>query len=378
MPLRKIRHLFLDLDGTLYRGNTLLAPTLPFLDTLEKRNLGFTFLTNNATKSRRDYLAHLRDLGINATDAQLCTSAHAALHYLRRTLPGVRRLLLLGSPGLARELAESGYEISDTPEAVLVSWDPRVTFDEICHAAWWIARGLPYIATHPDATCPTDRPHRLMLECGSICAAIANATGRHPDKITGKPDPLMVHSVMEQQNLRPDQVLVVGDRLDTDMALARNIGSPGALVLTGCTDAAAAASTPHPPDIVFTDIGQVTRLLPDTSPSPSPPPLSPHTHAIPPPVIDQPVVDYHHHTINRHGNKNHHEPPDTHAPLCPPRSIARCARKHPCCVCHRMGATGRRSRTRHPSHRRRADPPHARCRHPAHHLRRRQNLRANF
>jgi NagD protein len=282
--LASIRHIVLDLDGTLYRGNMIFDETLPFLDTLRRLQFGFTFLTNNATRSRRDYLAHLRKLGIPAAEGQLYSSAHATLRYLRQELPHVRRLLVLGTASLGEEFLAAGYRIvgnreahvrplatmdaedsGDTPQAVIVSGDATMSFSTLCCAAWWIARGLPYLATHPDATCPTDQPESLLLDCGAICAALAAATGRQPDKVTGKPDPLMLQAVLEEYGLRPSEVAVVGDRLNTDMALARNAGAIGILVLTGSTDAATASASPQPPDLVLPHLGHLSRLLADVS-----------------------------------------------------------------------------------------------------------------
>src|SRR5256885_15034779 len=98
--LQKIRHVALDMDGTIYKGGTLFAATHPFLQRLRELGIGYTFLTNNASKSVTDYLAHLRALGIPATEEELYTSAHATIEFLRAELPAVRRLFVLGTQSM--------------------------------------------------------------------------------------------------------------------------------------------------------------------------------------------------------------------------------------------------------------------------------------
>ena len=104
--LKQIRHVALDLDGTIYAGGTLFPFTLPFLSVLDQLGIGRTFLTNNSSKSTRDYLAHLAGFGISATADQLYTSTQATLHWLRRELPQARRLFVLGTSSLRTEIAE--------------------------------------------------------------------------------------------------------------------------------------------------------------------------------------------------------------------------------------------------------------------------------
>src|SRR5437764_11897510 len=123
--LRRIRHVALDLDGTVYRGQTLFPFTVPFLKTLDGLGIGHTFLTNNSSKSVGDYLVHLRSLGIAATPEQLYTSTQAALNCLRTQYPQVHRLFVLGTSSMQTELTQAGFAVSadnpsDEPDAVLV------------------------------------------------------------------------------------------------------------------------------------------------------------------------------------------------------------------------------------------------------------------
>ncbi|HWH68965.1 MAG TPA: hypothetical protein VNT26_06245, partial [Candidatus Sulfotelmatobacter sp.] len=160
--LARVRHVALDMDGTIYNGGTLFPFTLAFLERLEQLGIGYTFLTNNSSKSTRDYLARLHQIGIAATADKLYTSTLATLEYLREQQPEVRRLFVLGTPSMCEEMTAAGFELTaedptDEPEAVVVGFDTGLTYARLCRAAYWIRQGKLFIATHPDQVCPTDQ-----------------------------------------------------------------------------------------------------------------------------------------------------------------------------------------------------------------------------
>lgn len=251
------------MDGTLYLGRTLFTFTPAFFQCLARLGIGHTFITNNCSISVDEYLLKLRGMGIEACRDQLYTSALSTLDYLRESLPGISRFYVLGTPSLCGEFAQAGYTIvtgEDEPEAVVVSFDTTLTFERLAKAAWWIQRGKPFVATHPDQTCPTDRPI-ILVDCGSICECLYSATGRRPQAVLGKPSPAIVHAVLTRHGLQPNELAVVGDRLNTDMALARAAGVTGALVLTGATRREDLADSPVQPDLVVENVGDLARLL---------------------------------------------------------------------------------------------------------------------
>jgi NagD protein len=258
--LRDIRHVALDMDGTIYSGGTLFESTRPFLALLDGLGIGHTFLTNNSSKSAIHYLAHLRKIGIVATADQLYTSTQATIEHLRQQMPAVRRLFVLGTVSMSRELEAAGFKLTadsanDEPEGVLVGFDTELTFSRLCRAAYWISKGKRYVATHPDRICPTDQP-TVLVDCGAICAALKEATGRAPDVVLGKPDPCMLRGILIRHALAPEQLAMVGDRLYTDMAMAHRSGAFGVLVLSGETTAAAAANHSPAPDLVLSGLAE--------------------------------------------------------------------------------------------------------------------------
>src|SRR5438093_1082868 len=116
--LSTIRHVALDMDGTIYRGTTLFETTGPFLAQLKELGLGYTFLTNNPSKSVTDYLEHLREIGVPATEGQLYTSTQATIEYLREEWPQIKRLFALGTPSMCEEFSEAGFQlVPESPEA---------------------------------------------------------------------------------------------------------------------------------------------------------------------------------------------------------------------------------------------------------------------
>jgi NagD protein len=259
--LAPIRHIVLDLDGTLYHGSRLFPWTLPFLDRLRGLGIGFTFLTNNNSPSKSEYVEKLRRLGIQATSADIYTSTDSTIEYLRAQLPLARRLAVLGTPSLCGEFGEAGYEICwDSPDAVVVAFDTTLVYERLCRAAYWIASGLPFVATHPDWICPTDQP-TVLVDCGSVCACLTAATGGRRPVVLGKPDPSVLHGIRRAHGLQSHEIAMVGDRLYTDMAMARNAGVLGILVLSGEATAAEAAALDHPPDLVVRDVGELGELF---------------------------------------------------------------------------------------------------------------------
>ena len=263
--LRNVKHLALDLDGTLYLGGTLFDCTKPFLNRVRDLGIGRTFFTNNSSRSTRQYVEKLNKLGIDATERDIFSSTHCTLDYLREKHVHAKRAFVLGTPALREEFAAHGFTLcgegaSDEPDLVIVGFDTTLSYDRVCRAAWWISKGKPFIATHPDRICPTDEP-TVLPDCAAICAMLTSATGRKPDAVLGKPDPRMLSGLLQRHNLRADELAVVGDRIYTDMAMARAAGAIGVLVLSGESTREDAADADPRPDMVINHVGELANLL---------------------------------------------------------------------------------------------------------------------
>ena len=260
-----IRHVALDMDGTIYTGQRLFKETTPFLKLLNDLGIGYTFLTNNPSRSVAEYLSHLTHMGIEVIAEHLYTSTHATIDFLKKNRPKLRRLFVLGAPGLCDELSAAGFVLlpddpESVPDAVLVGFDKTLTYARLCRAAWWIQQGKPYFATNPDRVCPTDQP-TVLVDCGSITAALQTATGVAPEKVFGKPDPAMLEGILRQHSITAENLAMVGDRLYTDMEMARRAGAFGVLVLTGETSASQAERHSPSPDLIVPTLSELGELI---------------------------------------------------------------------------------------------------------------------
>lgn len=263
--LRSIKHIALDMDGTIYKGGTLFPFTIPFLNNLKRMDIRYSFLTNNPSKSTDDYLKHLNKMGISATREEMYTSAQATIDYIKNNYPGMKRLFILGTPSMIAEFEQAGFistadDSRDKPDGVVVGFDMSLIYARLCRAAWWVQNGLPYIATNPDYVCPSDQP-LVLVDCGAICHCIERAVGRKPDIVIGKPDSRMLEGILCRHRLETNEIAMVGDRLYTDIQLAKNANALGVLVLTGeATPEDVRAGTTYP-DIFIRDLSVLGELL---------------------------------------------------------------------------------------------------------------------
>lgn len=263
--LRRLKHVALDMDGTIYMGATLFPYTKPFLAGVKEQGLGYSFLTNNPSSSIADYLAKLARLGVEATEEEMYTTALATIDYIKTHYPEAKRLFMLGTPSMITEFEKAGFESAaddpnDRPDVLVVAFDKSLVYERLCRAAWWISQGVPYIATNPDRVCPTDQPV-VLVDCGSICACLTHATGRTPDITLGKPDPNMLSGILHRYGLESDEVAMVGDRIYTDIEMAHNANAFGVLVLSGETTLDIADAAPKQPHLICDSIEVLGELI---------------------------------------------------------------------------------------------------------------------
>ena len=263
--LKKIRHVALDLDGTIYNGETLFEFTNPFLQKLKKGGISYSFLTNNPSRSVCDYVSHLNSKGIVAQASEIYTSALATIDYLKSQHPEKKRLFILGTPSMIKEFEDAGFvslpdDPHQLPDAVVVGFDTTLTYLRLSRAAWWISKGVFYLATNPDHVCPTDE-QRILPDCGSICAALEMATKRKPDIVLGKPDPSMLSGILKKQRLLPENIAMVGDRIDTDILMAQKARALSVLVLSGEATREDGEGMQPPPDLIVDNIQEFGKLL---------------------------------------------------------------------------------------------------------------------
>lgn len=250
--IRMTKAFVLDMDGTFFLGDKLLPGALELLDQLNEKGIPFSFLTNNTSKGKVDYVQKLVGLGVKPVDARIFTAGDATISYLKQNYPK-KKVFVMGTSSLRESLAEAGIALDSVePEVLVLAYDTELYYQRLADFCWFLRKGLPYIATHPDLNCPS--PRGPLPDIGAMMAMIEVSTGRVPDVILGKPNAGIILELARGWGLEPEDILMVGDRLYTDIALGKNAGVQTALVLSGETRREDLAASEFVPDMVFEDL----------------------------------------------------------------------------------------------------------------------------
>jgi HAD superfamily hydrolase (TIGR01450 family) len=215
-------------------------------------------LTNNSSRTRKEYADKIRRMGLDLPETKIFTSGEATALFLKRRKPGAR-LYVVGTPALEREFIEHGFDLGEgRPDYVVLGFDTTLTYAKIQTLCDWIVAGVPYIATHPDINCPTETG--FMPDIGAMMAMIAASTGKQPDVIIGKPYAPIVEALADRLHLPIESLCMVGDRLYTDIALGKT-GLMTVLVLSGETQIKDLEQSPFQPDFVMDHLAALTTAL---------------------------------------------------------------------------------------------------------------------
>jgi len=234
----------LDLDGVVVLGDRPVAGAPEALARLRESGKTIRFVTNNASRRASEVAELLTRLGVQASDREVLTSAGAAAALLKRELEPDAKVLVVGAAALIEEVAAQGLQVVDSaeanPVAVVQGYGPEVGWRHLAEACVAVRAGARWVATNTDRTLPT--PRGALPGNGALVAALATALDRGPDIVVGKPEPELF--LAAARDAGAERSLVVGDRLDTDIAGAHRAGMDSLLVLTGVADERALSRVP--------------------------------------------------------------------------------------------------------------------------------------
>ena len=251
-----IKALILDMDGVLWRGDAPIGDLAAIFQRIRERGVRFVFATNNSTKTSEQYVDKLKGFGVDVEPWQVVTSSQAAARAVAQTFPPGTKALVIGEDGLRIPLQQEGFEIvsvENAPQAqvVVMGMDRGVNFDKLSEATLLIRKGVRLYATNTDKTFPT--PRGEIPGAGAWVSVITTATNVEPI-VAGKPFPFLMELSLERLGTRKEETLVVGDRLETDMAAGQAVNCPTALVLSGVSTIEQAESWNPKIDMIVKDL----------------------------------------------------------------------------------------------------------------------------
>lgn len=260
----KNKKLFLfDMDGTIYHEDSLIEGSLELFDELKKQNKEFIFLTNNSSKSVDDYMKKLKGLGIEVDKKNFFTSSQATILYLKEK-NFKNNIYVVGTQALKKEMKESGLQLlnevsEEKIETLVVGFDTELNYSKLIKASSALFEGVNYIATNPDFACPI-KDNKFIPDCGAICELLYLTTNKKPFYI-GKPRKEMIEMLMQEKGYKKEEVVIVGDRLYTDIACGLNANVTSILVLTGETDIKMLEESEIKPTLVFESVKEIIKKI---------------------------------------------------------------------------------------------------------------------
>ncbi|HWQ15140.1 MAG TPA: HAD-IIA family hydrolase [Roseiflexaceae bacterium] len=250
-----------DLDGTVYLGEALLRGAGEAIGALRRAGRRVVFLSNNPTRTGAQYAAKLTRLGLPTDPSEVINSSQVMVRWLLGEAPAAR-VFVVGEQPLKDELAAAGFQLverADQVDVVIASFDRTFHYGKLQIAFDAIRRGARFVATNADRYCPV--PGGGEPDAAAVIAAIEACTATKVEVVVGKPSPIMARAVAELVRLPPGRCLMVGDRLETDIAMGVAAGMATALTLTGATTRALLAASDVQPDYVIEGLGELVEAL---------------------------------------------------------------------------------------------------------------------
>lgn len=215
--------------------------------------------TNNSTRTPEQYVERLQEFGVQVDPWQVVTSSLAAAELMAQQLPQGAPIFAIGEKGLTEVLKEKGFELlsiqhAEKAEAVIMGLDRLINFEKMREATLLVRNGKPFFATNPDSTFPT--PRGQIPGLGAWVSVIVTATGVQPT-FAGKPYPYILELALQRLNTPKENTLVVGDRLETDIAGGQALGCPTALVLSGVTTQEQGIHWQPDVDVICNDLAEL-------------------------------------------------------------------------------------------------------------------------
>lgn len=256
-----IKALILDMDGVIWKGDAPIGDLPATFDRIRERGLKFVFATNNGTKTPEDYQVKLRELGVEVEPWQIVTSALGIAFMLAQKYPRGTKIFMIGEDGIRVALEEKGFELLSTEDApqtqvFVMGIDRTINFMKVAEATLLVRAGIPFYTTNTDKTFPT--PRGEIPGSGSWLSVITSATGIEPI-VAGKPFPFLMELSLERLGTTKEETLVVGDRLETDIAAGQSVGCPTALVLSGVSTKAQADEWMPKMDVIAESLAELVR-----------------------------------------------------------------------------------------------------------------------
>jgi len=251
-----IKALILDMDGVIWKADAPIGNLAEIFARIKAQGLQYVFATNNGTKTPEQYVQRLVEFGVHAEPWQVVTSALGVAHMLVQKFPPGTKIFVIGEAGIRQSLIEKGFEIlpvdyAPSAEIVVMGLDRGIDFAKMLEATLLVRRGIPFYATNPDKTFPT--PRGEIPGAGAWVSVITTATNVEPI-FAGKPYPFMMELSLEMLGTKNKETLVVGDRLETDIAAGEAVGCPTALVLSGVATREQANAWLPKIDIIIDDL----------------------------------------------------------------------------------------------------------------------------
>ncbi len=261
--MKSIRALILDMDGVLWHDNTPIGDLPGIFEQIRAAGWKFAFATNNGTRTPDQYLEKLARMGVQVEPGQVVTSALAVARLLKKRFPEGGPVFVIGEQGVKQALQEQGFEVLPVDQArqaiaVVMGIDRQISFEKMNEATLLVRSGVPFYATNPDKTFPT--PRGQIPGAGAWISVVITATGIEPI-YAGKPYPHLIEMALERLGTTKEETLVVGDRLETDIAAGQTVGCRTALVLSGVSTRQQAETWSPPPDWIATELGTLVSEL---------------------------------------------------------------------------------------------------------------------
>ncbi len=259
LDLKNVRALVADMDGVFWRGDTPVPGMADFFDFIHRRPLPFVLATNNASKTPDQYVEKLARFDVTVDRSYILTSALATAEYVRQHFPAGAPVYVVGQDGLRVALGEAGFEVvadSSRPvTAVVAGIDFALTYETLKHAALLIQRGAEFVGSNGDLTFPIEGG--FAPGAGSILAAIQAATQVEP-VVIGKPGRFMFEIALQKMDATPEETVMVGDRLETDILGGQQAGLHTIMVKTGVDNENTMAEKGVQPDMIFEGVQELT------------------------------------------------------------------------------------------------------------------------